>query len=212
MSGKIIVVAPLQPDVPLRLRLKKVRDVFCTQPVFDADRKRRRPANPSKRRECTEPVRKRHHVTTRQTVIWCALTRATNLQRRCGQGFLDFELGRGRFWHPTHVIRSDLTDDRIERARQNQRDDHDADPKRRSAHEPTNRRCSRRTRIVPRRTLDPLGPMTSHMPICRLKRASATHPITSPRQPISHKSGRASPSENRIDCGLRAAYRGCLGS
>jgi hypothetical protein len=83
---------------------------------------------------------------------------------------LDFErMARRRLRRPASVLRPDLAGKSIKRARQNDGDDHDAHPKRRAAHEPTNSRCFRRTCAIPRRSLSPLGPVTCHMLICRLR-------------------------------------------
>lgn len=82
---------------------------------------------------------------------------------------LDFELGRGRLRHAMSAVRPHLAGDSVKRARQDQRSDHDANPQRRSAHKPSDSRNCGRRRAFPRRTLGPLGSVTRHVLICRLR-------------------------------------------
>ncbi len=82
---------------------------------------------------------------------------------------LDFDLGRGGLRHGMGAVRSHLAGDSVKRARQDERSNHDADPQRRPAHEPSDSRNCGRRRAVPRRTLGPLDSVTRHVLICRLR-------------------------------------------
>lgn len=84
---------------------------------------------------------------------------------------LDFDLGRGGLRHGMGAVRSHLAGNSVKRARQDERSNHDAHPQRRPAHEPSDSRNCGHRRAVPRRTLGPLGSVTRHVLICRLRNA-----------------------------------------